>query len=98
LVELIRAKVASRARILDMPPSLALLLSDLVGWVVDDTVLTKEEVEGLMAGLLVSASAPTVRTRLSDWADRHAHLLGRSYASELSRHFRVQEGARSLGR
>jgi len=98
LVELIRAKVASRAKVLHMPPSLALLLSDLVGWVVDDTVLTKEEVEGLMAGLLVSASAPTGRTRLSDWADRHAHLLGRSYASELNRHFRLQGRAHGLER
>jgi len=38
--------------------------------------------------LLVSKDAPTGWTRLSDWTDRHAHLLGKSYASELGRHFR----------
>jgi NADH dehydrogenase len=88
LVELIAAQVGSRAKILHVPPALALLLSRLVGRAVRDVVLTKEEVQGLMAGLLVSKDPPTGRTRLSEWANRHAHLLGRHYASELNRHFR----------
>jgi len=71
-----------------MPPSVALFLSWVVGRAVHDVVLTKEEIEGLMAGLLVSKHEPTGRTRLSEWAGRHAHLLGRHYASELNRHFR----------
>jgi NADH dehydrogenase len=89
LTDLIAGRVGSRARIVHMPPSVALFLSRLVGLAVHDVVLTREEVEGLMAGLLVSGSEPTGRTRLSEWATRHAHLLGRRYASELSRHFRV---------
>jgi len=44
-----------------------------------------------MAGLLVSQEEPMGRTRLSEWASRHAHLLGRRYASELDRHFRKKE-------
>ncbi|MGA3326250.1 MAG: NAD(P)H-binding protein [Terriglobia bacterium] len=87
LVHLIAGKVGSRAKILHVPPALALLLSSLVGRVVHDVVLTKEEVEGLMAGLLVSKDPPTGRTRLSEWASRHAHLLGTRYTSELNRHF-----------
>ena len=88
LVQLLAAKVGRRARLVHVPPALALFLSRLVGHAVRDTVLTKEEVAGLMAGLLVSNGEPTARTRLSEWLDRHAHLLGRSYASELNRHFR----------
>jgi uncharacterized protein YbjT (DUF2867 family) len=88
LVQLISEKVGSRTRIVRLPPFLALGLSRLVGRAVHDVVLTKEEVKGLMAGLLVSSDEPTGRTRFSEWLSRHAHLLGIHYASELSRHFR----------
>jgi uncharacterized protein YbjT (DUF2867 family) len=93
LVRLIADRVESRARILSLPPSVALFLSQIVGQFVHDIVLTKEEVNGLMAGLLVSNDPPTCRTRLSEWSSRHAHLLGAHYASELSRHFRHPDGA-----
>ena len=74
--------------LVNMPPALALFLSSAGGWTVHDVVLTKEEIQGLMAGLLVSQASPRGRTRLSEWIGQHAHLLGRSYASELARHFR----------
>ncbi len=78
----------SRARLIPTPPWLALNLSRLVGKGVRDVLLTEDELKGLMAGLLVSASAPTCPTRFSEWSERHAHLLGRHYASEIDRHFR----------
>jgi NADH dehydrogenase len=88
LTRLIAGKVGSRSRIVHMPPAIALFLSRLVGRIVHDVLLTRDEVDGLMAGLLVSKNEPTCRTRLSEWASRHAHLLGMRYASELTRHFR----------
>jgi hypothetical protein len=98
LTQLIAGMVGSRAKIVHMPPSVALFLSRLVGMAVHDVILTRDEVAGLMAGLLVSKSAPTCRTRLSEWVDRHAHLLGRRYASELDRHFRDPGKARATTR
>jgi uncharacterized protein YbjT (DUF2867 family) len=94
LVQLIADRVGSGARIVRLLPCMTLLLSQLVGKVVHDVVLTQDEMEGLMAGLLISRNEPTGRTRLSDWSSRHAHLLGRRYASELNRHFRDAVGAR----
>ena len=76
LVGLIAQNVGSRARIVQVPPSVALWLSRQVGRAVHDVVLTQEEVKGLMAGLLVSNNEPTGRTRFSEWLNRHAHLLG----------------------
>jgi NADH dehydrogenase len=73
---------------------MALFLSQLVGKAVRDVVLTRDEMEGLMAGLLVSQNEPTGRTRLSEWSSRHAHLLGRRYASEINRHFRDPAGVK----
>ena len=69
---------------------MALNLSRLVGKGVRDVLLTEDELKGLMAGLLVSAIAPTCPTRFSEWSERHAHLLGRHYASEIDRHFRKE--------
>ncbi len=88
LVHLIREKVGSRARILHLSPGLALFLARLVSAVVRDVVLTREEVDGLMAGLLVSAGPPTGKTRLSEWLAVNASSVGARYASELNRHYR----------
>ena len=53
-----------------------------------DVALTRDEVDGLMAGLLTSDAPPTGTTRLTDWLERNAHGLGRRYISELRRNYR----------
>jgi NADH dehydrogenase len=88
LVRLIAAKIRSRARIIHLRPGLALFLSRLLSYVVNDVLLTRDEVEGLMSNLLVSESAPTGQTRISDWLDQNADSVGAKYASELKRHYR----------
>ncbi len=88
LVRLIAGTVSSRARIVHVPPGLALFLSRLIGYIVQDVVLTRDEVAGLMAGLLVSEQPPTGHTRLSDWLAENANRVGAKYASELNRHYR----------
>lgn len=88
MVRLIAVKLRSHTRLIHLPPALALGLTRLVGLAVRDVVLTRDEVQDLMDGLLVSSSTPTGRRRFSAWLDRHAHLLGTRYASELDRHYR----------
>jgi NADH dehydrogenase len=88
LVELIRTKVQSPARLVPMPPRIAWLASRLFGAVVGDVILTRDEVRGLMQNLLVTDSPPAGRTHLADWLDQHADEVGRQYASELARHYR----------
>ncbi len=92
LVRLIASRAGSRALIVRVPPAIALVLSQVAGRFVNDVILTREEVEGLMAGLLVSKNPPTGTTRLSEWSSRHAHLLGVRYLCELDRHFRGEDG------
>ena len=53
-----------------------------------DMALTRDEVVGLMAGLLTSGEPPTGTTRLSDWLAENGDGLGRRYVSELRRNFR----------
>lgn len=89
LVRLIALKIGSSARLIRVPPALVLLGSVIVGQLVRDVVLTREEIDGLTADLLLSRSVgePPCPTRLSDWLDRSAADLGRRYRSELQRHY-----------
>lgn len=86
-VRLIAEKVRSNAHIIHMNPKWVFWLGSLIGWFVKDVVITKEEIEGLMANLLVTESAPTGKTRLSDWLEENAEVVGSQYASELGRHY-----------
>src|SRR3990167_6390436 len=88
LIRLIADRVKSKARIIHVRPGLALFLSKFIGYMVNDVVLTRDEVEGLMANLLVSENPPTGKTRLSDWLTQNVGIVGTCYASELARHYR----------
>src|SRR3989339_2052647 len=88
LIRLIADRVQSKAKIIHLRPGLALFLSKCIGYMVNDVVLTRDEVEGLMANLLVSKNPPTGKTRLSDWLNQYADTIGTQYASELNRHYR----------
>jgi NADH dehydrogenase len=91
LVAAIGEAIGKRRPIVGIPPTLGLTIGSLVGRIVGDVVITKEEMAGLMRGLLVTTSPPAGRTRLTDWMARNADALGRSYSSELSRrHNRVE--------
>ncbi len=88
LVELLARTLGRRPRLLPLPPRLAWALTALVGMVVRDVVLTWDEVRGLMAGLLVAEGTAAGRTSFRAWLQAHAQELGRTYASELARHYR----------
>jgi uncharacterized protein YbjT (DUF2867 family) len=87
LVRLIARHVGSNARLVHLPAAAVLSLAKMLGLLVHDRILTREEIDGLMAGLLVSSAPPTGQTRFSDWLGAHAHSLGSSYASEIGRHY-----------
>ncbi len=90
MVRLIARKVGSSARLVRVPGWMALAGARIAGLAVRDVVLTREEVDGLTAGLLVSRSGarPAGTTRLSEWLDGNADGLGRRYSNELARHYR----------
>jgi len=85
LVETIGRTIGKVRPILSVLPTVGWLGAWLVGKVMGDVMLTRDEVRGLMAGLLATDSPPAGLTRLSDWAREHADTLGMRYASELAR-------------
>ncbi len=90
MVRLIAREVDSKTRLVHVRPWAALLGARLMGLFLRDVVLTRDEIEGLTADLLVSMSEqkPSGKTRLSDWLTENARFLGTEYASELDRHYR----------
>jgi len=88
LVDQIAIAVQRRPPFLYLPPSLLIPAGEVIGLFVRDVVLTRQELEGLMTELLVSAEPPRGTTRFDDWLLEYGDKLGMSYASELDRHFR----------
>jgi uncharacterized protein YbjT (DUF2867 family) len=85
LIRTVARAVQRRAVIVPSPPGIALRLAQLIGLAVKDVMLTRDEVDGLMAGLLVSRGAPTCPTALSRWLAENRADVGRTYMSELAR-------------
>jgi NADH dehydrogenase len=87
LVRLIGQTLGLRRGLLHAPPRLALAAAQFLSAFVGDVLLTPEEVDGLMAGLLVSNEPPRCKTRLGDWLEANKDSVGVHYASELERHY-----------
>ena len=87
LVVAVRRAVGARCPLVHVPPVVMSVASRALGALVRDVVLTADEIDGLMAGLLVSDSAPLGRIAFSDWLADSSASLGARYANELARHF-----------
>lgn len=87
LVRLIRQAVGAHAAVIKVPVSVMSAAAALLGLVLRDVVLTREESEGLMRELLVTGGEPLGTTSFSEWLEAAARTLGRGYASEVERHF-----------
>jgi len=71
--------------IVSVPSWFGYIAGRVLGMLVGDVVITKDEIEGLMGDLLYVDSPPTGTTVLTEWVKEHADTLGRKYTSELAR-------------
>jgi uncharacterized protein YbjT (DUF2867 family) len=88
LVRLIARAIGRRTLILHVRPAAALVAATAIGRAVSDVVVTKDELEGLMAGLVTTEGPATGIRALTDWLAQNAAVVGKRYASEVSRHYR----------
>ncbi len=88
LVRSLSETIGVKRAIVNVPPALGLCVARLINPLVRDVIITKEEVGGLMRGLLDSGAPAVGSIRLTDWASEHRDSLGRRYANEVGR--RVQ--------
>ena len=80
------ALLGIKRTIITIPPVLCFLAGMVIGKIVNDVFVTREEIEAIVRGYLeVSEAVPTGNTRISDWIRDNANTLGRTYFSELAR-------------
>jgi NADH dehydrogenase len=91
LVRLIARTIGSRALFVHVPSPVALCAASVIGRLVRDVVVTRDELEGLTAELVTSEGPATGTRRLTDWLAQNADVVGKRYASEVSRHYRPFE-------
>jgi NADH dehydrogenase len=87
LVHLLRRAMHLGTLVMHLSPGLAMAGASVVGRVVGDMLLTRDELDDLMHDILVSHEPPRGTTRLTDWLRLHRHEVGRRYASEMDRHY-----------
>jgi len=95
MVQIIGRAVGRSRPLIHMHPRLALTAAQFLSLFVGDVMLTPEEVDGLMAGLLVSSEPPRCPTRLTDWLASNPGTVGIRYASELKRHYQPPQKNRA---
>jgi len=88
LIEGIAIAVGRRPHLVVMPPRLTMLAADILSRYMKDVMLTRQELQGLMEELLVSHEKARGTRRIDNWLLTNADLVGRTYASELDRHWR----------
>jgi uncharacterized protein YbjT (DUF2867 family) len=87
-VRLIDRAVGGRTHIRHSSLRVAHAAARVAGWFLRDVVVTRDELEALAAGLLVSHDEPLGGERFEPWLEENADQLGRRYTSELARNFR----------
>lgn len=85
LVETIGKIIGKKRPIVSVNPGFGYIVGKIVGSVMNDIFITREEIEGLMDDLLYVDSPPAGKTVLTKWAKENAGTLGGKYASELGR-------------
>ena len=93
LLRLLAQTVGALVRLLHTPPSWGFALTRLAGFMLRAMVLTRDEVDVPMAGLLMSDSLTVRTTGLREWLEGNEDGLGRTYVSEIRRNFRQRTPA-----
>ena len=87
-VHQIAAALGRNVGLIHLPPSLAYAASWVLSAALKDVLITRHEIDGLMAELLVSVEPPRGHTRFPDCLERNTTALGQRHVSELERHYK----------
>jgi uncharacterized protein YbjT (DUF2867 family) len=85
LVAEVATAIGVHRPIVNVPPLMGYVAAWALGKLTGDVMLTRDEIRGLMQGLLYVDAPPAGTTRLSEWARAESTRLGHRYASELAR-------------
>ena len=85
LVGAIGRIIGKKRPVVPVPPGIGYAVGWIIGTLLGDVMVTRDEIRGLMGNLLYVDAPPAGRTKLTDWAGERSESLGRHYTSELAR-------------
>ncbi len=85
LVEELGKAIGRQRPIISIPPVVGYSIGSIIGKLVGDVAITYDEIEGLMADLLYTESAPVGERKLIHWVREHSETVGIRYSNELAR-------------
>jgi len=85
LAETIRRALGLKRPIIGLPPGVGYWGCRLLGLLVNDVIITRQEIRGLMQERLYVDAPPLGTTKLTSWIEQHKDTLGRHYTSEVAR-------------
>ncbi len=95
LIQMIAGKLGLQRAVIGVPPAVGYWVCRLIGAMVRDVVITREEIRGLMANRLAVTAPPLGNTKLSEWVEENKSTLGRHYTSEMLRRVDRTSGYKS---
>lgn len=88
LINLLKKTSGKLAVTIHVPPKAALFFATQIGkHILHDMVLTEDEINSLMEGLLESENPVRGNTKFSEWIEANRNVMGAKYANELRRHY-----------
>jgi NADH dehydrogenase len=87
LVHSVREAVGSRSRVIHVRGAVLSPLSWVLGRLLHDVLLTREELRSMMDGLADTEGPASGERAISEWVKANGAQLGRTYANELKLHF-----------
>lgn len=88
LIQAVRTATRSRSPVVPVPSAAFYVAARALGLLLDDVVLTSEEITALTSGLLASRHSAQGEIAFTDWIAEHD--IGRAYANEVDRHFTLR--------
>jgi NADH dehydrogenase len=85
LARTVRHALGLNRPIIPVPQELGYWSCRMIGLLVRDVVITRQEIRGLMEGRLCVDAPPLGTTKLTAWIDQHRDTLGRYYTNEIAR-------------
>ena len=82
-VSLIAKSMGVRRLIIPIPPLMGWLAGQMMGIFLQDRVITRAEIRGLMNGLVASDEKPIGEITFSEWIAENGSELGRGYQNDL---------------
>jgi nucleoside-diphosphate-sugar epimerase len=85
LVNMIKRELGLKGIVVRVPPNVGYWVCRVMGLVMRDVVITREEIRGLTENRLCVEAPPLGTKKITEWVREHKNVLGLHYTSEVAR-------------